>query len=346
MSKNLFAIQCILAIALFSGAAVSAGAQTQHTICRKIPIPGNGSWDNLAVDENTNRLFISHGKMVQVLDIDKGVVIDSITQLNGVHAIAIVSSLNKGFITSGSDNSLVVFDLTSLKVIKTISLSSQEPDGMWFDAATKRLFVMNARSSNASVFDAQSFELIKDITLSGRPDGVTGDGKASVYVNIDDKGDVCKINARSLVVEKTFSLAPGENPAGLAIDVFNSRLFAVCRNRMLIVMDLHNGKVVSKVTIGEVPEGVVFDPVLSQLFCSNTEGTMSIVDAIDAQTYKLCQTMATMRGARTCALNSKTHKVYIATAQLVNVDATPQNPRPKPVPTPDSFVVLEVCPRK
>ncbi len=335
-----------LPLILFVLALQALDAQNLYTISRKIPMGGNEFWDHLAVDEQNDRLLVTHGTMLQSLDLDKGRVVDSISGLNGAHSIALAPDLNKGFVTNGRSNTVTVFDLSTYAVLATIQLSGNDPDALVYDKATQFVFVMNAKSASASIIRAASNEIAKDIPLPGKPSHAVNDGKGSIYVSIEDKSEIAVISTKSLKVERTFAVAPGENPGGLAIDVFNNRLYVGCANRLFLAVDSRSGKIVAKVTIAEFVDDLAFDPVASKVFCASHYGTMSIVDVIDENSYKLFQTMATTREAHACVYHPKRHTVYTSAAEHVYPAVTGEQVHPKPVPKPNSFSVYEVIQKK
>ncbi len=317
-------------------------SQNLHTITRKIAVSGNDTWDYLSIDAERNYAYVSHGSCVQVVDLASGRQIDSIGDLHGVHGIALAPDLSKGFISNGKSNTITVFDLESHKVQDSILLKSDDPDAIVYDSLSKLVFVMNGRSASLTVLDATTNKVKSVVQLEGKPEAAICDGRGYVYVNIQDKGDVCVLNTRTLRVEKTFSVAPGEGPNAIALDVFGGRIFSACANRLLIVLDIHNGKLVAKVPITTRVDGIVYDPTQAQIFCSGGDGIMSIITQVDANTYKVAETMATSRGAKTCALNPKTHSVYMPSADMLFFAPTEQDPHPKPLMKPNTFTLLEV----
>ena len=195
------------------------------------------------------------------------------------------------------------------------------------------------------MIDANSNKVIGTFVLPGKPEFSVTDGKGKVYVNIEDKSQLCLINPMTLTVEKTWSVAPGEEPSGLAIDVMDHRLFAVCGNKLMIVLDADNGKVVSKLDIGDRVDGVSYDSSLKRIYSSNGEGTMTVVQQENKDSYKVIENFPTQKGARTISINPKTHRVYLSTAEFDAVPAaTAENPRPRPPVKPNTFIILEIEP--
>ena len=320
-------------------------SKSGYKIANKIHLDGDGGWDYLTVDDATSRLYISHGTIVQVLDVNEKKVVGTIPDTKGVHGIALARDINKGFISNGKDTSVTVFDLNTLQPIAKVKVTGNNPDAILYDPFSHRVFTFNGRSSNSTVIDANANKVIGTIVLPGKPEFSVTDGKGKVYVNIEDKSQLCLINPMTLTVEKTWSVAPGEEPSGLAIDVMDHRLFAVCGNKLMIVLDADNGKVVSKLDIGDRVDGVSYDPILKRVYSSNGEGTMTIVQQENKDSYKVIENFPTQKGARTISINPKTHRVYLSTAEFDAVPAaTAENPRPRPPVKPNTFIILEIEP--
>jgi len=328
---------------LFFLSVSSCFAQSNYQITNKIHVGGDGGWDYLSMDEASSRLFVSHGNMVNVVDVIAGKVIGTIPDTKGVHGIALANDLNKAFISNGRDTSVTVIDLKTLKFIARIKVTGNNPDAILYDSFSHKVFTFNGRSSNSTVIDAVINKVVGTIALSGKPEFPVTDSNGKIYVNIEDKSSISAIDVETLKVLQTWSIAPGEEPSGLAFDVKNHRLFSVCGNKLLVVSNAISGKVVGTVKIGGNVDGVSFDAAQNRIYTSNGEGTMTIIQENDANTYSVLETFPTARGARTITLNSKTHKLYLPTAEYGETPAvTQQNPRPWANLKPDSFTVLEI----
>jgi YVTN family beta-propeller protein len=315
----------------------------EYKILNKFHLEGDGSWDYLSVDDSASRLYISHGTMVQVFDLAAQKLIGTIPDTKGVHGIALARDLNKGFISNGKDSSVTIFNLKTLEVITKINVTGKNPDAILYDQFSHKVFVYNGRSANATVIDANTNVVIGTITLSGKPEFSVTDGKGKIYVNIEDKSQVCVINPVTLKVEQTWSLTPGEEPSGLALDLINHRLFSVCGNKLMIVMNSDNGKIIAKLDIGDRVDGVAFDPSLKRAYSSNGDGTLTIVQEENENTFKVLENFNTQKGARTIALNPKTHYLYLPAADYGETpEPTKDNPHPRPSIVPGTFVILEI----
>ena len=310
-----------------------------------IKIGGSGGWDYLTADSQNRRLYVSHGTEVEVVDLDSHKVVGKISGMQRIHGIAVADDLGSGFITDGGANELVKFDLKTSQVQKRIKTGTN-PDGLVYDGASKRVFTFNGRSQDATAVNAQDGTVAGTIKLGGKPEFPTTDEKGSVYVNIEDKNEIVKIDSKSLAVGGHWPVAPCESPSGMAIDRENRRLFSVCDGKVMAVVDADSGKVVATPAIGEGPDAAAFDPGTHNAFSSNGQsGTLTVVHQDSPDKYSVAQTVDTARGARTMALDEKTHSVYLVTADFgPAAAATAQNPRPRPSIQPGSFKLLVVAP--
>lgn len=319
---------------------------SKYRIANKIHVDGEGGWDYLTMDDSTSRLFISHATVCNVLDVKGKKSAGTIPDTKGIHGIALAGDLNKGFTSNGRDTSVTVFNLKTLAFITKIKTTGNNPDAILYDPFTHRVFTFNGRSSNSTVIDAKTNQVIGTIALSGKPEFSVTNGKGKIYVNIEDKSEVSMIDPATMKVLHTWSVAPGEEPSGLAIDIKNSRLFSVCGNKLMIVLDADNGKVIAKLEIGDRVDGVAYDPGLKLAYSSNGDGTMTVVQEIDKDTFKVLENVPTQKGARTIAVNHRTHRIYLPTADFEAAPAaTTDNPHPRPAVKAGSFTILEVEPK-
>lgn len=335
-------IDYVFSLMLFCCVAFSS-AQTNYRIVNKIHIEGNGGWDYLTVDEDASRLYVSHGNEMNVIDLTTSTLFGTIPDTKGVHGIALAKDLNKGFISNGRDTSVTIIDLKTLKFIAKVKVTGNNPDAILYDPLSHRVFTFNGRSSNSTVIDAITNKVIGTIKLIGKPEFPVNDLKGKIYVNIEDKNSICVININTLKIEQTWSIAPGESPSGLAIDLKNKRLFSVCENKLMVVVDYETGKVIKTLKIGDGVDGVSFDPGLNRIYSSNGEGTMTVVQVKDANTFTVLENVPTQKGARTIAVNTKTHKLYLPTAEYnVTPAAISQSIKPRAYVKPGTFTVLEI----
>ena len=326
---------------IIAGASEAAPAAAGYHLLKKHVLGGEGGWDYMALDGRTRLLYVTHGNAVEIMNIDTGVKGEAITGLEGVHGVAFAPERNRGYLSNGRGNSVSVFDLETRKILGEIPSSGQNPDSVMYDAFSGRVFTFNGRTANATAIDAATDKVVGTVDIGGKPEFAVTDGKGTIFVNNEDTSEVVAFDAGSLEIKKRWSIAPGEGPSGLAIDLKNKRLFSVC-DKVMVVSDAENGKVVATVPIGDGPDAVRYDPGTGLIFASNGEGTLTVIQQVSADAYDVLETVPTARGARTMELDPKTHHVFVVTAAYGPAPApTPEQPRPRPAVVPGSFMVLE-----
>ncbi|MBV9300486.1 MAG: YncE family protein [Acidobacteriaceae bacterium] len=318
-------------------------AAASYKLVKSIPIPGEGGWDYLTADSENRRLYVSHATQVDVVDLDSGKLLDKIPNTNGVHGIAVANDLHRGFVSDGRDNQVTIFDLKNLSVIATVKAGTN-PDGIVYDPFSQRVFAFNGRSKDVTAIDAATGNVSGTLPLGGKPEFPVTDSQGNVYANIEDTSEIVHIDPKGLAIKNRWSLAPCDSPSGLAIDAKNQRLFSVCDNKIMAVSDAGSGKVITTVPIGEGPDAAGFDPETKLVFSSNGhDGTLTIVKQESPDKYSVVQTVKTQRGARTMAIDLKTHHVYLADAEFGPAPAaTADNPHPRPKIQPGTFKLLVV----
>jgi DNA-binding beta-propeller fold protein YncE len=317
-------------------------SDSSYHLTKTVKLGGEGFWDYLNVDSDARRLYISRGTHVMVLDADSLEVLGDLPNTQGVHGIALASELGRGFTSNGRANTVTIFDLKTLKVLGEVK-TGQNPDAIIYDPASRRVFTFNGRSGDSTAIDAASGSVAGTIALGGRPEFAAADGKGHVYANLEDKSMVVAIDSQKLTVVSRWPLAPGEEPSGMAMDRDHRRLFSGCHNKMMVVMDADSGKVVATPPIGQGVDANAFDPGTGLAFSSNGDGTLTVVHQESPDKYSVVDNVQTQRGARTMALDLKTHNVYLVTAEFGPPPApTADQPRPRPSIVPGSFVVLVV----
>ena len=325
-------------LAATSSVAAEA-AQPSIAVVHRLKLGGAGGWDYLSFDAQRRHLFVSRGDRVLVVDVDHGKQLGIVADTDGVHGIAIAQDLHRGFTSNGKANSVTVFDLDTLKPIATIKGTGQKPDAILYDSASHHVFAFNGKSGDASVIDPAKNAVVAAITLPGKPEFAVMDGSGHVYVNIEDKSELVKIDSSSNKVVSTWPLAPCESPSGLAMDVAHGRLFSVCDNQVMTVLDAHDGHRVATVPIGDGPDAVSFDAAESLIYSSNGEsGTLTVVHEDDPDHYKVIANVPTQVSARTQALDPDKHRVYLSAAQL----SDKKDARGHRQAVPDSFTILTV----
>jgi len=321
-------------------ASACRGDNPYHFL-KVIPVGGDGGWDCLCVDAAARRLYVSHASKVVVIDLDKEEVVGEIADTPGVHDFAPAPELQRGFSSNGQESKSSIVDLKTLKTLSKVD-TGNNPDVIRYEPGKQEVYVFNGRGDSATVFEAKTGKIVTTVALPGRPEFAAVDSKAGrVYCNIEDKSEVVAIDTKTHQIVSAWPIAPGEEPSGMGLDLEHHRLFLGCRNKLMVMMDDTNGKVVATVPIGERVDGNAFDPGTQLAFSSNGDGTVTIAheDALDKLT--VVQQLTTERGARTMALDPATHKIYLPSAKYEpQPPAEPGAPRQRPKIIPGSFKIL------
>lgn len=319
---------------------LAGAADSGYHVMNTYKLGGEGGWDYLTMDSASRRLYISRATHVIVIDADSGKQVGDIADTPGVHGIALAPELGRGFVSAGREGTVVIFDINTLKTISKVK-AGENPDAILYDPASKRVFAFNGRSHDATAIDAAEGKVLGTIALEGKPEFAASDRKGMIFVNIEDKSQIDAIDPNKLEVKARWPLAPCEEPSGLAIDAKNHRLFAGCDNKMMAVVDTDNGKVVATPAIGDGVDANAFDPGTRLAFASCGEGVLTVVKEESSNKFTVVENAKTQQGARTMALDEKTHNVYVVTANFGPPPApTADNPHPRRTILPDSFVVL------
>ncbi len=333
-------IAATVLIGMFSAAA-AASAQASYRVLDHWKIGGEGGWDYLTVDSAAHRLYVTHGPRVDVLDATNGKAIGSITGLKGTHGVALDDSGRVGYISDGGGNAVVVFDRSSLQTLATIP-AGKNPDAIVFDPLSKTVWAFNGRSNDVSVIDARARKVIATVSLPGKPEFAVADGKGAIFLNIEDKNEIVRLDVTAKSLSAEWPLTNCGSPSGLAFDSAGRRLFSVCDGKKMAVTNADTGQSLATPPIGDGPDAAGYDVKHKLAFSSNGDGTLTIVDA-NRGSCKVVQTLSTEKGARTMALDQSTGRVYLVTAEFgPRPAATKQNPRPRPAIVPGSFTVLVV----
>jgi DNA-binding beta-propeller fold protein YncE len=294
-------------------ASAALAAEGYHIIS-KIKIGGAGGWDYTTMDSNARRLYATHGTEVDVVDPDAGKVLGSIPQLHFAHGVALAPDLGKGFISNGQSNSVTIFDLKTLQKTGEPASGGMNPDSICYEPKTQRVFTFNGRSSNSTAIDAKTGEPLTTFPVGGKPEFCAADGAGHIYANLEDKSSIVEIDAAKPAVLRTASIAPCEEPSGLAIDTKDGVLFSVCDNKMMAVTDIKGLKVIATPAIGANPDAAGYDPGTGLAFSSNGEGNLTIVKNMGGK-WEPVETVTTERGARTMTVDLKNHRVYLLAAE-------------------------------
>lgn len=322
--------------------AQTAPAKMPYRLLHTIAVGGEGGWDYLNVDPAGQRLYLSHGAQVEVVDLATRKVIGTIPNTPGVHGIEVVPGANRGYITCGRSNTCIVFDLKTLKPIGAPIPTGPKPDALLYDAFSNRVFLFSNDGGKSTVLNATTGAVEGTAELAGDIEAPATDGKGHLFANVEDKSEVIEFDAKTLAVHLRHKLAPGEEPTGLGYDPQHHRLFSACHNEKLVVTNSKTGKQIAVLPIGAGVDGAVFDPATQNIVTSNGSGTFTVIHQDSPTKYTVVATVPTARGARTIALDPKTHHLFTCTADYGPTPAaTPENPRPRPSIVPGTFRVLE-----
>ncbi|UAY51252.1 YncE family protein [Ferruginibacter albus] len=329
-------------ITMLVGISMSASAQSKsgYHVINTFHMAGTTGWDYIKLDPGSNKLFQSHGTQVNILDRTTGDSLGVIPNTTGVHGIAFVNSMNKGYTSNGKLNTVTVFDLTSFKILKQVP-TDQNPDAIMYDGFSKKIITCNGRGKNLSIIDPQTDTVVATIALEGKPEEAVSDDAGKLYVNLEDKSEIAEVDITANKVLQRWAITPGESPTGLAFDKKTKRLFAGCDNQLLIVLDAVTGKVITKLPIGDECDGTAFDPTLKYIFASCGDGTLTVISEESENEFKIVDKVATKKGARTITIDEHTHYVYLPTAEFepLPVDADKKT-KPKIIPGSFQIIVL------
>jgi DNA-binding beta-propeller fold protein YncE len=332
----------LLLFGMGSRLALAARVPAYHVL-KKVSVGGEGGWDYLTADPQARRLYVTHSDRVVVIDLDTGTKVGEVGNTPGVHGVALAPRLGRGFTSNGREGTVTIFDLKSLKELGRVQVGTG-PDCILFDPATQRVFTFNGRSQDATAIEAASGKVAGSIALGGRPEFAVADGKGKLFVNLEDKSEVLALDARQLSVLHRWSLAPGEEPSGLALDRAHRRLFSVCSNQKMVILDADDGHVVATPSIGLGPDACRFDARRHLAFSSNgRDGTLTVIREDGPDRFEVVATVPTQAGARTMELDEKTGHVFLSTAEVAPATATAGTEAPRRRSfVPGSFTVLVV----
>jgi DNA-binding beta-propeller fold protein YncE len=331
--------------------ALLPSASGQNPLARyekihKIEIGGEGGWDFLEVDAANRRLYVTRSTRVVVVDLDTEKVIGEIADTPGVHGVAFVPDLNRGFTSNGTDSTVTVFDTKTLKTLGKVKANGR-PDIIYFEPVSRRIFTFNHGTNDMTAIDPDGMKAIETVKLGGVPELAASDEKGRVFVNLEDTSEIVEFDARTLKILRRFSLAPGTEPTGLAFDPKARKLFSTCANRKLVVSDADSGKVIQTLDIGPGPDGCVYDSSTGLIFAScGGDGTIAVVREKSPGQYEVAETIKSQVSAKTIALDPKTHRLYLSAATPAPAPAVADKAAAKKKGgrryAPGSFVVLVV----
>lgn len=325
----------LLLAAGFTGRSANAPANAYHLL-KSVPLgtaPGGGEYfDYLTADSEARRIYVSHGTEVVVVDADSGAKVGTVGGLQRCHGIALVHDLGKGFITDGDGAKVVVFDIATLKVTGEIK-TEKDADSIIYDPASEHIFAFNGDPHSATVIDPASTTIVKRLDMGGGPEFAVSDGKGMIFNNLEDKNEVAAIDAKSLTIKARWPVAPAGGPTAIAMDREHRRLFSAGREpAMLVMMDADTGKVLQSEKISGGVDAAIFDPETSNVFISTRDGMIHIFHEDTPGKLSAVETVKTEFGAKTMALDTKTHNLYVSTAEFAAPEAGKANARRRAVP--------------
>jgi DNA-binding beta-propeller fold protein YncE len=339
--RPLLAAALVLAAAAGRAAETPAGKAATYRLLKTAVLGGEGGWDYLSLDGAARRLYVAHATKIEVVDVDTLKPVGAVEGVDGAHGAALAPELGRGFATAGKGDKVVIFDLKTLKPLGEVKTGAG-PDAVVYEPTTRRVFSFNGKGRDITVIDAAGGAAVGAIPVGGRPEFAVADGGGKIYANVEDTSELIVIDAAAMKVTARWPLAPCEEPSGLALDKSGKRLFAVCSNKLMAVVDAASGKLVATVAIGDHADAAAYDPAAGAAFSSNGEGTLTVVRLGAGGKYE-AETAPTRKGARTMALDEKTGRLFLATAEFGPAPApTKEHPKPRPTIVPGSFALVVV----
>jgi YVTN family beta-propeller protein len=316
MKISLTLLIAITGLSAISNQVSAQSAFTAYKAYKTIPAEGNGNWDYLSIDKDNRRLYCSHGEKVEVFDIDSDTHIASINGQHGVHGIAIATDENKGFISNGGTNDVCVFDLKTNEILTRIPSGGKGVDAITYSPYMHYILLHNSKSHSVTVIDAKTNEVKGTVDAQGKTEFGASDPDGFYYINLEAEGKVAKIDLHKLEVVAVWPLSPDHDPAGMAIDVANHRLFSGARSNNLVVLDTETGKIITTVPIGDHNDAVVYDPETKLIYVSSILADVTVIQQTDKDTYKVIQHIKTKLFSKTMALDTRTKKIYFPSADF------------------------------
>lgn len=319
-------------------AAIYLSSQAQFKVTNSFKVASNGGWDYIAVQPNSNRVFTSHGTQVNILDKTTGDSLGFIAGTTGVHGIAFVPALNKGYTSNGRLNNVFEFNLSNFTVTDSITTGAN-PDAIFYDDFSKKLITCNGRSKDLTFIDPATKKVVATVAVGGKPETAVSNNAGKIFVNVEDKNEIVVIDANTYKVDAHWSLLPSEAPTGLVIDTKTNRLFAACGdNNFLVALDATSGKIIAQLPIGKGCDGAAFDPTLKNIYTSNgSDGTITVIHEDTKNKFTVTETIASKKSARTICIDETTHKLYLPAA-----DTEPAIGGGRPKMIPGTFQILVV----
>ena len=311
-------LRCCLIFSMFAafGLAQQAPAAGPYKVLKTAKVGGEGGYDYVSLDVDARRLYIARtGPMprLTVYDLDTLEPVGEIPTTNA-HGAAIDPKSGHGFATS---KPLTMFDTKTMKVIKTIDVMGN-PDGHLFDPSSERVYVLSHVAPHVTVIDAKDGSVAGTVDIGGMPEQAVSDGKGHLYIDVEDKENIAVVDSKTLMVTGHYDVTgKGGTCAGLALDNKNHILFASCRNPAnMVILNAEDGKIITTLRIGNGSDGAQFNSRTMEAFSSQVDGTLTIVKENSPTSFEVEQTLPTMTGARTSALDTKTGHIILIGAEF------------------------------
>ncbi|MGA2186868.1 MAG: YncE family protein [Bryobacteraceae bacterium] len=317
-----------------------AQSSSSYRVTHTYTLGGDGSWDYIVSDSPNHRLFIARQNRVMVVDEDSGTLLGEVAGIQGAHGTALAEAAGHGFATSGHDQSVIMFDLKTLKVLGRIP-AAEDADAIIFDSASNRVFTFNGDAHSSTVIDPRAGTLITNVPLGGKPEYGASAGDGKVYANLTDTSEVVEIDAKTATVTRRWSTAPCRQPVSMALDATHHRLFSGCRSGVMAVSDFQAGKVVATLPIGTGVDGAGYDADSGNAFASNANGTLTVIHQDTPDRYHVVDNVPTPPGSRNMGFDPTNHRVFIVSAKFGSVPAGAPG-RGRPPVLPGSFAVMVI----
>lgn len=312
----------ILSAALIGSCAMLAGGEATpadgpYKVRNTAKVGGDGGYDYVYADADSRHLFVvrsgNPGGRISVYDLDTVKSVKEIPDVKGGHGVAVDPKSGHGF---SSSNPVVMFDSKTLEVIKTIDVSGR-PDGILFEPATARIYVLSHSAPNVTVINAADGAIAGTIDVGGAPEQAASDGKGRVYICVEDKGQVAVVDANTMKTTAHYDLGEkGGTPAGMAMDIVNNILFVYCRkSQACVILNAADGKIITTLPTGSGVDAAEFNPATMEAFSSQGDGTLTVIKENSASDFVVEQNVQTKRGAKTSTLDSKTGQIYLIAAE-------------------------------
>lgn len=338
MKRALAVAACLTTLAGFTGFAQAPG---RYHLVKEIPVGGAGGWDYLSVDPAARRLYVSHSTKVVVIDTRDNVVVGEIADTPGVHGFAVAADLGRGFSSNGRENTVSIVDLRTLRTMGKIDVG-ETPDAILYEPATHTVYTMNGRGLSVSVIDAKSGTVVRTIPVGGKPESAAADpASGRLFVNVEDKNTIAVIDTAAGKVVSTWPIAPGEEATGMAIDRQHHRLFVGCHNKLMLMVDSTNGRVLASVPAGEGVDATWFDAATQLAYSSARDGTVVVAKEESPSRLAAIETVKTAVGSRTMALDAQTQRIYVGAVDYAPSASAPAGAIPdKSQAKPETFRIL------